>query len=68
MNKFIRFNWKTKSSHLLKLVNALFSLATTIIQQRHLLHRKKESITARKENAYFICQNRQTIKALKDMT
>jgi hypothetical protein len=53
-------NWKSKS-HLLKLENALFSLAT-IVQQRHLLDRKKESIAARKENAYFVSQNKEYYK------
>jgi hypothetical protein len=54
--QIIKLNWKSKS-HLLKLENTLFSLAT-IIQQRHLLDRKKESIAARKENAYFVSQNK----------
>lgn len=53
-----------KNSDLLKLKKALFSLAT-FIQQRHLLYRKKESITARKENACQPCKNKVNYKAKK---
>ena len=68
----ISFNEKAESSHLRKLENALFALVT-FIQQRHLLHNKKESITARKVNEYvtsvkengkFVC-NKLDIKIIR---
>lgn len=46
----ISYDEKTKPFHLLKLENALFSLAS-LVQQRHLLYCEKESITAKKGNA-----------------
>ena len=49
----MNFDGKTKSSHLLKLENALFALAS-VIQQRHLLYRKEVSITVEKENVCII--------------
>jgi len=45
----MKFDGKTKSSHLLKLEKALFALAS-VIQQRHLLYSKKIPITAGKGN------------------
>lgn len=48
----MNFDGKTKSSHLLKLENALFALAS-VIQQRHLLYSKKIPITAGKGNVLW---------------